>query len=86
MQASTTFPRDMPKEEHEYCYGLLTRSNHIKSMRATEIVDEVVSTTPKPDNAYVKNHGVNFFPLLEGCVQFGKLGGIHKTMPKKISS
>ena len=23
MQVSYTFPRDMPKEEHDYCYGML---------------------------------------------------------------
>ena len=68
----------MPKVEHDCCYGMLARSNHMKAIRAFEMVDEFMAAAPKPDNAHVQKHGVDFSPLLEGHAQFGKLGVIHK--------
>lgn len=58
MQVSSAFPRGMPKEEHDYCYVMLVRSKHVKAIRATKMVDEVMAAAPKPDNAHVKKHGV----------------------------
>ena len=78
MEASTAFPREIQKEEYDYCYGMLEWSNHVKAIRAADMVDEVMATSPKPDNAHVTKHGVYFSPLLEGCIQFGKLGVINK--------
>ena len=68
----------MPKEQYDYCYGVMARSNHMKGMHAADMVDEVMAAAPKPDNSHVKNHGVDFSPLLEGHIQFGKIEVIHK--------
>merc|ERR1719410_2936280 len=37
-----------------------------------------MASTPKADNAAIRKSGVDFTPLLEGYVQFGKLGDVHK--------
>ena len=77
MQASTTFPRDAPKEEDDYWYGVLERSNHTKAIHAAEIV-EVMAAAPNPDNMYAKKYGIDFSPIFEGHVYFENLGVIHK--------
>ena len=68
----------MAKEECDYCYSMLARFNHIKTICTADMVDEVMAAAPKPDNSHVKNHGVDFSPLLEGHIQFGKIEVIHK--------
>ena len=50
----------------------------MKVIRRAEIVYELMVVVPKPDNVDAKNHSIDFYPLLEGHVQFGKLGVIHK--------
>ena len=49
MQASVAFPRDVPKEQCDCCYSMLARSNHMKAVRADEMVDKVIAAVSKPD-------------------------------------
>ena len=78
IQAQSMFPTEIQPEEMAYCCNILDKNNHIKAIRTTDMVNEIMASEPKADNATIRKSGVDFAPLLEGHVQFGKLGTVHK--------
>ena len=78
-ELATTFPTTINQDEFSYCYNLIGATQHIKSIRTADVVHDIINSTPKDDNATIRKTGVDFAPLLEGCMQFGKLGTAHKS-------
>ena len=62
---------------------MLKKENHIKSVRTVDIVSESLAAASKPENTNIKKQGFYFSPLLEGCMQLGKIGTIHKHHAQK---
>ena len=61
-----------------HCCNILDKNNHIKAICTTGMVNKIMASEPKADNATIRKSGADFAPLLEGHAQFGKLGAVHK--------
>ena len=48
-----------------YC-NILDKNNHIKAIRTIDMVNKIIASEPKADNATIRKSGADFAPLLEG--------------------
>ena len=78
IQAQSVFPTEIQPKEIAYCCNILDENNHIKAIRTTDMVNEIIVSEPRADNATTRKSSADFAPLLEGFMQFGKLGVVHK--------
>ena len=61
-----------------YYYNILNKNNYIKAICTTDMVHEIIASESNADNTTIRKSCVDFTPLLEGHVQFGKLGTVYK--------
>lgn len=58
----------MPEDEFRCGYCMLDKESYMKSQRTAGMVNEMLVSVPKDDNAAIRKSGVDFAPLLEGCI------------------